>query len=102
MARDLVCSGWDNTVAQSLTRWDSPATKAMTDVSAHGDEAETANAKKIIDMERMIGEDGVKHYVVMAADAPLERRLGRAVLVLALEGAESGNHLFSEPALQDD
>ena len=32
----------------------------------------------------------------------LKRRLGRAVLVLALEGAESENHLFSEPALQDD
>ena len=34
--------GRDNTVADSLSRWAYPASKGMTDVSAHGDEAETA------------------------------------------------------------
>ena len=56
-------------------------------MSAHGDEAETAEAKKIIDMERMMEEDGVKCFVLMAADAPLGRRMSRVVSVLALEGA---------------
>ena len=74
----------------------------MTDVSAHGDEAKTAEAKKIIDKERMMEEDGVKCFVAMAADAPLGRRVSRAVRVLALEGAKSDEHLFHESCLQDD
>ena len=48
-------------------------------MSAHSNEAETAEAKKIIDMERMMEEDGVKCFVVMAADDPLQRMLSRAV-----------------------
>ena len=39
--------------------------------------------------------------VVMAADAPLGRRMGRAVRVLASEGAESDKHLFPKSCLQD-
>ena len=67
--------GKDNTVADCLSRWAYPASKGMTDVSAHGDEAETVEAKKIIDMKCMMEEDAVKWFVVMAA----ERRLSRAV-----------------------
>ena len=64
--------GKDNTVADCLSRWAYPASKGMTDVSAHGDEAETAEAKRIIEMERLMEEEGVKCLVVMAADAPSE------------------------------
>ena len=74
----------------------------MTDVSVHGDEAQTAEAKKIIDMERMIEEEGVKYFVVMAAEAPPGRRVSTAIRVLAPEGAESDKHLFPELCLQDD
>ena len=71
--------GKDNTVADCLSRWAYPASNGMTDVSAHGDEAQTAAAKKIIDMERMMEEEGVKCFVVMDAAAPLGRRVSRAV-----------------------
>ena len=70
--------------------------------SAHGDEAETAEAKRIIEMERLMEEEGVKCFVVMAADAPLGTRMGREVRVLAPDGAESNKHLFPESCLQDD
>ena len=63
----------------------------MTDVCTHGDEAEIAEAKTIIDVECMMGEAGVKCFVVMAAEAPLGRRVSIAVGVLAPEGAESDN-----------
>ena len=94
--------GKDNTVADCLSRWAYPASKGMTDVSPHGDEAETAEGRKIIDMERRMEEEGVKCFVVMAAEAPLGRRVSRSVRVLAPEGAESNKHLFPESCLQDD
>ena len=89
-------------MADCVSRWAYPASKGMTDVSAHGDEAETAEAKKIIDMEPMIEEEGVKCFVIMATDAPLGRKVSRAVRVLALEGAESDEHLFPELCLKND
>ena len=89
-------------MADCLSRWAYPASKGMTDVSAHGDEAETAEAKRIIEMERLMEEEGVKCLVVMAADAPLGTRMGRAVRVLAPEGAESDKHLFPESCVHDD
>ena len=76
-------TGEDNTVADCRSRWAHSASKAMTDVPAHGDEAETEEARKIIDMERMMEEEGVKCFVVMATDAPPGRRVSRAVRVLA-------------------
>ena len=107
--------GKDNTVADCLSRWAYPASKGMQDISAHGDEAETAEAKKIIEMERLMEEEGAKCFVVMAADAPLASRVSRAVSVLAPVGAaggrpgpappvgvESDKHLFPESCLQDD
>ena len=98
----LYVHGKGNTVADCLSRWAYPASKGMTDFSANGDEAETAEAKRIIEMERLMEEEGVKCFAVMAADAPLGRRMGRAVRVLAPEGAESDKHLFPESCLQDD
>ena len=94
--------GKDNTVADCLSSWAYPASKGMTDVSAHGYGAESAEAKRIIKMERLKEGEGVKCFVVMAADAPLGRRMGRAVRVLAPERAESNKHLFPESCLQDD
>ena len=81
-------------MADCLSRWAYPASKGMTDISAHGDEAETAEAKRIIEMERLMEEEGAKCFVVMAADAPLASRVSRAVRVLAPERAESDKHLF--------
>ena len=89
-------------MADCLSRWAHPASKGMTDVSAHGDKTETAEAKKIIDMERMMEEDGVKCFVVMAADAPIGRRVSKAVHVLARECAESYKHLLPESCVHDD
>ena len=94
--------GNDNTVADCLSRWAYPTSKGMTDVSAHCDEAETAEAKRIIEMVRLMEEEGVKCFVVMAADAPLGRRMGRAVRVPAREGAKSDKDLLPESCLQDD
>ena len=94
--------GKNNTVADCLSRRAYPASKGMTDVSAHGDEAETAEGKRIIEMERLMEEEAVKCFVVMAADALLGRRMGRAVNVLATERAESDKHLFAKLCLQDD
>ena len=74
----------------------------MTNVSAHGGKAKTPEAKKIIGTEHNMWEDGVKCFVVMAAEAPLGIRVSRAVRVLAPEGAESNKHLFPESCLQDD
>ena len=94
--------GKDNTVAECLSRFAHSVSKGVTDVPAHGNEAETAEAKKITDMEGMMEQEGVKCFVVMAAEAPLGRRVSRAVGVLAPEGAQSDKHLFPESCLQDD
>ena len=40
----------------------------MADVSAHGDEEETKEAERIIEMERLMEEEGAKCFVVMASD----------------------------------
>ena len=73
-------------MAGCLSKWAYLASNGMTDVSAHGDEAETAEAKTSSDMVRMMREDGFKCLVVMAADASLGRRVSRAVHVLVPGG----------------
>ena len=94
--------GKENTLADCLSRWAYPASKGMTDASAHGHEAETAEAKKIIHIQRMMEEDGVKCFVVLAGDVSFGRRVSRAVRVLPSGGAESDKHLFRESCLRDD
>ena len=74
-----------------------PASKGMAEVSAQGDEAETTEAMRIIDMEHIMEEDAVKCF-----DAPLGRRVRTAVPVFAPEGAESDKRLLPESCLQDD
>ena len=70
--------GKNNTVADCLSRRAYPASKGMMDVSAHGNDAEIGEAKRIIGMERMMEEEGVKSPVLMAAEAPLGGRMSRA------------------------
>ena len=90
--RHVPVAFWSRVLAKGQ-RW-TWTPREKTDISAHGDEAETAEAKKIIEMERLMEEEGIKCFVVMAADAPLGTRMSRAVRVLAPEGAESDKHLF--------
>ena len=91
----------NSTVAHCVSRWAYPASKGMTEVPAHSNEAATAEAKEIIDIEGMMEEEFDKCFVVMAADARLGRRVSRAIEVLAPEGAEFNKHLFPESCLQD-
>ena len=58
--------GKDNTVADCLSRWAYPAGKAWMDISGHGDAEETEEAKRIIEMEKAMEQEGVKCFVVMA------------------------------------
>ena len=52
--------GKDNTVADCLSRWAYPAGKAWMDISSHGDNEETEEAKRIIKMEKAMEQEGVK------------------------------------------
>ena len=56
----------DNTVADCLSRWAYPAGKAWMDISSHGDAEETEEAKRIIELEKTMEQEGVKCFVVMA------------------------------------
>ena len=53
--------GKDNTVADCLSRWAYPAGKAWMDISSHGDAEETEEAKRIIEMEKAMEQEGVKY-----------------------------------------
>ena len=72
--------GKDNNVADCMSRWAYPASKGMADVSAHGDERETKEAKRIIEMERLMEEEGAKCFVVMASETDTADRADRAVM----------------------
>ena len=70
--------GKDNTVVDCRSRWAYPASKGMADVCAHGDEEEIKEVKRIIEMERLMEEQGVKCFVVMASRLTLPiARIGR-------------------------
>ena len=94
-------SGKDNTVADRLNQWAYPASKGMTDISAHGDVDETAGVKNIINLERMTEEDGMKCFKVMAAGAPLSERVSRQLeqspLRLALVMGGTGSSMSERP-----
>ena len=53
-------------MADCLSRWAYPAGKAWMDISSHGDAEETQEAKRIIEMEKAMEQEGVKCFVVMA------------------------------------
>ena len=80
--------GKDNTVADCLSRWAYPAGKAWMDISSHGDAEETEEAKRIIDMEKVMEQEGVKCFVVMANRTDLAKFRGARVQAIREETLE--------------
>ena len=80
--------GKDNTVADCLSRWAYPAGKAWVDISSHGDAEETEEAKRIIEMEKAMEQEGVKCFVVMANRTDLAKFRGARVQAIRGETLE--------------
>ena len=80
--------GKDNTVADCLSRWAYPAGKAWMDISSHGDAEETEEAKRIIEMEKVMEQEGVKCFVVMANRTDLAEFRGARVQAFREETLE--------------
>ena len=80
--------GKDNTVADCLSRWAYPAGKAWMDISSHGDAEETEEAKRIIEMEKAMEQEGVKCFVVMANRTDLGKIRGARVQAIREETLE--------------
>ena len=57
-----------------------PASKGMADVSAHVDEEKTKEAKRIIAMEGLMEEEGVKLFLLVASETDTADRADRAVM----------------------
>ena len=77
--------GKDNTVADYLSRWAYPAGKAWMDISSHGDAEETEEAKRIIEMEKAMEQEGVKCFVVIANRTDLAKSRGARVKTIREE-----------------
>ena len=80
--------GKDNTVADCLSRWAYPAGKAWMDISSHGDAEETEEAKRIIEMEKVMEQEGVKCFVVMANRTDLAKFRGARIQAIREETLE--------------
>ena len=80
--------GKDNTVAVCLSRWAYLAGKAWMDISSHGDAEETEEAKRIIEMEKAMEQEGVKFFVVMANRTDLAKFRGARVQAIGEETLE--------------
>ena len=80
--------GKDNTVADCLSRWAYPAGKAWMDISSHGDAEETEEAKRIIEMEKTMEQEGIKCFVVMANRTDLAKFRGARVQAIREETLE--------------
>ena len=80
--------GKDNTVADCLSRWAYSAVKAWMDISSHGDAKETEEAKRIIEMEKAMEQEGVKCFVVMANRTDLAKFRGARVQAIREETLE--------------
>ena len=78
----------DNTVADCLSRWAYPACKAWMDISSHGDAEETEEAKRIIEMQKAMEQEGVKCFVVMANRTDLAKFRGARVQAIREETLE--------------
>ena len=78
----------DNSVADCLSRWAYPAGKAWMDISSHGDCEETEEAKRIIEMEKAMEQEGVKCFVVMANRTDLAKFRGARVQAIREETLE--------------
>ena len=84
----LYVPGKDNTVTDCLSRWAYPAGKAWMDISSHGDAEETEEAKRIIEMEKAMEQEGVKCFVVMANRTDLAKFRGARVQAIREETLE--------------
>ena len=71
-----------------LSRWAYPAGKAWMDISRHGDAKETEEAKRIIEMEKTMEQEGVKCFVVMASRTELAKFWGACVQAIRKETLE--------------
>ena len=80
--------GKDYTVADCLSQWGYPASKAWMDISSHGDAEETEEAKHIIEMEKAMEQKGVKRFVVMANRTDLAKFRGARVQAIREETLE--------------
>ena len=72
-------------MADCLSRWSYLAGKAWMDISSHGDAEETREAKRIIEMEKAIKQEGVKCFVVMANRTDLAKFRGARVQAIREE-----------------
>ena len=72
-------------MADCLSRWAYPAGKAWMDISSHGDAEETEEAKRIIEMEQVMEQEGVKCFVVMANGTDLAKFRGACVQAIREE-----------------
>ena len=71
-----------------LSRWAYPAGKTWVDISSHGDAEETEEAKRIIEMEKAMEQEGVKCFVVMANRTDLAKFRGARVQAIREETLE--------------
>ena len=87
-------------MADCLSRWAYPAGNSWMDISMHGDAEETAEAKRIIEAERVQEEGEAKCFVVMGSRAELaqvrdakvqavEAQMMEEDMVQAMEGVQS-------------
>ena len=75
-------------MADCLSRWAYPAGKAWMDISSHGDAEGTEEAKRIIEMEKAMEQEGVKCSVVMANRTDLAKFRGARVQAVREETLE--------------
>ena len=75
-------------MADCLSRWAYPAGKACMDILSHGDTKETEEAKRIIEMEKAMEQEGVKCFVVMANRTDLAKLRGARVQAIREETLE--------------
>ena len=78
----------DSTVADCLSRWAYPAGKAWMDIFSHGDSEETEEAKRIIQMEKAMEQEGFKCFVVTAKRTDLAKFRGARVQAIGEEPLE--------------
>ena len=75
-------------MADCLSRWAYPAGKAWMDISSHGDAEETEEAKRIIEMEKAMEQEGVKCFVVRANHTDLAKFRAARVQAIGEETLE--------------
>ena len=75
-------------MAGCLSRWAYPAGNAWMDISSHGYAEETEEAKRIIEMEKVMEQGGVKCFVVMANSTDLANFRGARVQAIREETLE--------------